>query len=107
MVVGILEDAKSQCSRIRDVYAVIQPEESVGTRGPTGLVVQWDSASSDKCSRAVRSDCRLETMSAWSRSVSMISEPCRAGSQKVVAQRDKASCSSVNMGRRFCGLILA
>ena len=43
-------------------------------------------------------------MSALSFSVSMISEPQRAGNQRVDAQRDNASCSLVNTGRRFCGL---
>ena len=37
MVVGILEDVKLQSSQVWDVYAVIQPEESVRTRGPLGL----------------------------------------------------------------------
>ena len=34
---SILEDAKSQCSRVQDVYVVVQPEEPIGTRGPSGL----------------------------------------------------------------------
>ena len=37
MVVGILEDMKSQSSQIRDIYVIVQPEKSVGTRGPSGL----------------------------------------------------------------------
>ena len=101
MVVGILEDRSRRVPESRTYM------QSSSHRSPLGLVVHQDSASSDKCSRAVRSNCRLETMSAWSHSVSMISEPHRAGSQKVVAWWDEASCSSVNMGRRFCRLILA
>jgi len=64
----------------------------------SGLVVHWGSALLDRCSSAIRSDCRLETMSAQSLSVSMISEPLRAGNQRVDAQRDDASCSLVNIG---------
>ena len=37
MVVSILEDAQSQCSQVRDIYVVVQPKESVGTGGPSGL----------------------------------------------------------------------
>ena len=37
MIVSILEDAKSQHSQVWDIYVVVQLEEPIGTRGPSGL----------------------------------------------------------------------
>ena len=76
-------------------------------RSPSRLVDHWGSALSERCASAVGSDCRLEMMSAWSLSVSMIGEPQRDGNQRVDVQRDDASCSFVNTDWRFCRLMLA
>ena len=76
-------------------------------RSLLGLVVHRGSVWSERCASAVGSDCRLETMSAQSFSMSMISEPQKAGNQRVDVRRDNASCLLVNTGQRFCGLMLA
>ena len=107
MIVSILENAQPQHSKIWDIYAVILPEKSIGTGSPSGLVVHRGLVWSERCASAVGSDCRLETMSAQSLSVSMISEPRKVGNQRVDAQRDNASCSLVNTSWRFCRVMLA
>ena len=37
VIVSIVEDAQPQCSNIRDIYAVVLPEKSVGNGSPSGI----------------------------------------------------------------------
>ena len=37
MIVSILEDAKSQHSRVQDIYAVVEPKEPIRISSPSGL----------------------------------------------------------------------
>jgi len=60
-----------------------------------------------RCSLDTGSSLSWVQMSVWSHLASIMRDPQRTGIVRVVAQRDDASCSEVNMGQKFCGLTLA
>ena len=55
---------------------------------------------------AMGSDRSEDQISEWSFSVSIMIAVWRTGTERKVAQRDEASCSCMNTGRRLVGFML-
>ena len=56
---------------------------------------------------AMGSDRSEDQISEWSFSVSIMIVAWRMGTERKVTQRDEASCSCMNTGRRLVGFMLA